>query len=924
LRRILFGSAKGVQWHAAFVEAGFLNPTDLPKPTPAREEGFVNIPPWPITDYLVSTSADFGRPELEEVAGKFLVFLRAATGYARERGYGNYRVWWQFAKVIANLPPELVRLEDLWMIDYWLDDRYERGMVAKTLGERWLPDLLTSPNAHRESLALGLLDLLYKVKVVERGQGDATRKDAVFRFDDWHAKKLTESLARRAGTALGATAVGLFRARLESMVRELDSDKWSCIWRPAIEEHEQNRVEDTDNILVDAFRDALDGFIEHTPAEATAFVSDLMLSTCVTTRRVGYYAIDQHFPVLRSLLSSGIRRSDLASNLRHEVWHLLNNNYPQFSDTAKAETLAAIDEMVEKDEDGRENPGATAYRRAVWLSAIGNCDNDAAKRHQEYVRIVGGEPEHPDFASYTWTQSGVGESPIPVDELLAMDVDALVVRLKAYRDPGRFGEPGIQGLAKAFRSAVKSEPLRYHNRLSRFLELDFTYVHELVEAFSELWNEKAQLPWHDVWAHLLGFCEALITADRFWAAENAEARSAFVANRYWIVSGISRLIESGTRSDEHAFSEQLLPQAERILLQILRREVGEDFKPDSDAVSVAINSPRGRCIEALLNLTLRHCRLEDQRAGAHAQSWGHFSQIFDSELTRAEDGEYEFVTLLVNYLPNLMYISKEWTLQNLPRMFDESKYQKWLCAMQAYACVSTVYDDVYQFLKVNGHFLRALDDVNLKDRVDEKIVQNIAIAYVNDLENIADPDALIDALIQRRKPPELKQVIWFLWTLRKDGDEKIRRKVLELWPRLLAAADTGSREGRQLLPQLCNSTVFIDKVNDTNRELVLSVAKYADEDHHSSDLLESIARISEQQPAEAYEIWRVTLERSQPDFPGEAVRAALSNLARSGANGLRNAKNIVSKYAARGNDEPRRVLAELEGSQGGSTGVATS
>ena len=193
----------------------------------------------------------------------------------------------------------------------------------------------------------------------------------------------------------------------------------------------------------------------------------------------------------------------------------------------------------------------------------------------------------------------------------------------------------------------------------------------------------------------------------------------------------------------------------------------------------------------------------------------------------------------------------------------------------------------------------------------EKIIQNIAVAYVNNFENLEDESSLIHILLIRRKYQELSQLIWFLWTLRKDGDENIRAKIFELWPRLLEVIDTNSREGKKLASKLCDWSVFVDEVSEGNKHLILAVAQFAEEDYNSHDLLESIAKISVKQPFEAYEIWLRLLDGTSSDFPEEAIKSALTNLVRAGSGGQRKAKDVVSKYIKGGNERPSQWLREI-------------
>lgn len=908
LRPILFRKAVGVHWFNAFEEAGFLNPADIPPPVPAKDEGYVNIPVWPITDYLVATSDQLRDPRNEGYAKRFLEFIRAATSYAMEHEFGNYRAWWQFSKIVRNFPPHLIDQTDSTLFEYWLDDKYERGLVAENLGEHWLVDLLDRNDEHCNALAMGLLSVLYEVKFVDKRYGDSNRQEAVLRFDSWHARKITQKAAPKAGQVLGRQAVEAFRCALDSILKTLNNDRWSSLWRAAIEEHEQNHVaDDAEDILVAGMRDALLAFINVAPAEAKNYVAELLGSPFETIKRVALYAIDQRYQQLGGLVCQVLSGRYFTSNFRHEMWVLLHNHYQRFSGPERELVREIIAQVVQLDESGQQHEGATNYERSIWLNAIYEFGDAENRLYQECISVLGREPEHPEFASYTTSGWVEHESPIPKDELLSMEVDELVKRLESYKNTG----PGLEGLTKALREVVKASPTRFITQLDKFADLDLAYVYQLLEAYGELWTEKAFLPWDDIWQPLLAFCEHLIKQGRFWAAENALERSHFVANRYWVVGSIARLIENGTRSDEHAFSENYLDQAKAILIVLLANEKGDEFKPGSDVVSISINSPRGRCLEAFINLSLRACRLADKHGGDHAEVWKTLEPTYNAELARADIGEYEFATLVVNYLPNFLYMSKEWVLGNLSKIFDQENYQTWLCAMSGYAYVNTVYEGIYDYLKRQGHFTRALDDENLKERVVEKVVQNIAIGFINGFENLNDEASLIRQLLERRKQEELSQLIWFMWTLRKEGDTKVQSKVFELWPRLLTAIDTSSRDGKKLASRLSTWSVFIDKVDDANKPLILAVAGHVEDDYNSHVLLEMIARTSKAQPREAYEIWLKLLENTCTDFPEEAVRTALKAIAQSSAEGMRQAKDIVSTYLKGGNERPSIWLREL-------------
>lgn len=911
LQPFFFRKAKGLKWFDALSEKGFFRAENNPPPTPSQEKGYVNIPFWPAAEYLVSASDELKEKQHENYAEQFLEIIRTATAYAKKNQFSNYRTWWQFSKVIQNIPPSLVKTYDINIIDYWLNDPYDRSLIATEIGSKWLVSLLDRAEEHSRELALGLIEMLFKLEVAKPNKSGESRK-AALRFDDWHAKKISESVASKAGRALGIAAARVFQNRLETLLLDENSDKWSSVWRRAIEDHEQDQyARDANSIIVSSYRDCLLAFHDADPDAGRQYVDALLKSSYDTIRRIAIYAINQRFGHLRPLLDQVIHNAFFTSNFQHELWHLLNKHYNEFFEHERERVIRIILTHVEHDKDGNVHKGASSYWRAIWLAAIKDSGTEVAKLYAQSVKDAGSEPEHPDFSSYMRAGFVTHKSPYSLEELLALSVDALVERLNSYQDPGDFFGPGIQGLAKTIRQLIKTEPLRYSTHLDQFLSCDLAYIYELLEAYHELWSQNVALPWNDVWFGLLTFSQQLVGQFRFWDPQNAQRRSSFVANRYWIVGTVARLIEDGVKSDEHAFSDRFLAQAEDIILVLLKNEQGEEFKSDSDAVSIAINSPRGRALEALINLTLRCCRIADKVPGNHTDVWKHFESIFAEELKRADNNEFEFVTLVANYLPNFLYMSKDWTLSNLERIFDQTNQQKWRCAMQGYAHVNNVYEGVYRHLREHGDFIRALDDEKVSDRVQEKVIQNIVVGFLSDYDALSDNSGPLCQLVLRKRHSELSHLIWFVWTLRDTHDQKVRGKVFELWRQINAVIDTTIDDDKKLASKLCTWIAFIDDVSESNKHLILDIAPYADESHNAYEILEGIARISDKYPIAAYEIWLRVLEGSRPDFPDEAIRQSLRNLVKHGADGLRNAKRIVDQYIKGGNERPAEMLTAI-------------
>ena len=783
LRPLFFRKVKGLKWFDHLEKRGYFSPERTPKPVPANEEGYIKVPLWTAIEYLVKSAPELSDEGNIKYADKFLQILVEVTNYAKKNQFGNYRTWLQFANIIIQIPYKIISVDKLNIVDYWLDDKYERGIIARVIGEQYVPMLLEENDNYAAQLATRLIEILYKITFIPTEYDDSNKEEALLRFDSYHAKKITEKIAKLAGEKIDINAIQVFDNYLKNILDRLNNDSWSYVWQPAIENHNQNKYrENAENILILAYREALEGYIRIKPDTASEYVKSMLLSDYQTIQRIAIYVISNNYKLFKEVSNSILDIKYLTNNFRHEMWHFFNKNYNNLTSQQQNKILEIISFIYKYDDEGEYHSAASAYHKAIWLSAIRYFGSKEEQLYSRSIKTAKTEPDHPDFPFYMSVGWGGQKSPKTIEELQAMSIDDLVIELANYEDQGSFDEPGLEGLSKVFKQLVKANPINFYLKLNKFKNLDFAYLNEIIEAYSDLWAEESRLPWDDVWEKLLEFCSGIIVQDRFWDPKNAKERESFVANRYWIVSSIGRLIEAGTKSDDYAFNDRLIPKAEKIIAYLLNRETGSSYKIESDAVFVSINSPRGHCLEALINLSLRSCRIADQNNEDHSDIWLHFQHYYDSELDRGEanNPEYEFATLVTNYLPNFLYMSKQWVLENLHRIFNKTCYLKWLCAMQGYSYVNTVYQEIYEYLKYHGDFLKVLNDHNIRDRTQERMIQNIVIAYINNYESINDEQSLIGELIRRKNHVEIGHLIWFIWTQRSKKNFNILNKIFEI------------------------------------------------------------------------------------------------------------------------------------------------
>lgn len=916
LQSYFFKKLKGLHWLALLYEKGYFSIDKMPIPVPSRQEGFFQIPYWPAAIYISNISKELSKKDNEDSAQLVLNIIRECTQDAKDREISNYKVWYQFSQVLPNIPSSLINEQDILAIEYWLSDRYEPGMAAEEVGSKFLKNIIV--NNEMQDYALKILSIIFSLTYNERETGTYKRLEATFGLRDYSIKKITKDLAPLIGSELQKDGLQLFESLLTDVLDKTDKDTWSSLWRNAIEDHAQNYSRDeAENILVDIFRDSLLSFLDNNIEQGKIYLDYLLDSKYQVLKRIAIYVIGERIYKLTDLVPFVFKEEFLDDNYRHEVWQFMHKNFSHIKAEIRKPFLDYINGIIVTDDNNDVDEGATAYRRAIWLSSIKDQVPILLNKYNEYVEQAGTEPEHPDFTSYMHSARSIeSNSPIPLEDLQKMEIADLILTMDTTEEGDGFRESGRSGLIKAFRSVVKNNPDAILLNINLFVDKDLAYSHQIIEGFRELWKNKENIGWDKAWQVLLDFCQKLVSRDDFWSEENSRERNTYIANRQWLVSSISGLIEDGVRSDEHAFNITLLSQSFDLIITLLSRQEGENFDISRDSVSIAINSPRGKCIEALINHALRTMRQIDLLGETKESVWSKYVDIFNEELNKQENGEFEFVTLVANYLPNFLYMANDWVIKNLPMIFNKDNHQAWVSAFDGYSYVGTVYENIYAFLRDEGHFSAALDDENLRSQVSDKIIQGAVVAFIYGFEQLGGENSLLSLIIKRNQYQELHQIIWFSWTQRKKEDDKLTSKIIELWPHILNIIDFESDDGRKIASDLCDWIVFVEELDDEVYDKLFQVALYAEYNHNSHEFLRGIHRLSDVYPNEAQKLWLRMLEEYSYAYPEDAIKGALSNflkldMGNSSHEGLRLANGIIDAYLKQDQEKPRDWLKEL-------------
>lgn len=902
----LFKKVDSLIWFDAFKDSGLFSPELNPVPFKTADNTF-QIPSWPITEYLVSSSFKLRDENDVEMARKYLSLLKEVTQYAVANERSNYRTWWQFSKVLRKIPLEVIKLEDLGCVSDWLNDKFDRYLVNEEISE-WMLELVDINTEQSVSFAIFLLDKLFAIHSVEGRYADK-KHEAVLGFDDYHAGKFVEENASSLGEKLGLLAVNLCEQKIKEVLDINRNDKWSNVWRNAIPEHKQNsRHNDADDIVLKLFRDALLGYVKKdSDNNANEKLTELINSDYQTITRVAIYVASECFEKLeQQVVNLVIQPNHFNDKYRHELWHFIHKNYSSLQAEQQQSVIEAIKSLNVTDEGtGVLLDKPTAYKQLNWFAAIKDENELTQEMYQACVDIAGVEPDHPDFSCYMSGGIAVDVSPLSVSELAVMleDVDSLIHFLNEYKEVGHFNEPGIEGLVNTFEELVLLDSCEILNNLDAFIELEPHYVDKIFSAYSKLWTDKAQRSWNELWPKIINFATKLFNEASFWNSVDNTDSGLLIGDKHWVISSYCRLIETGCENGERTFGLELTQDIKNTLELILNKASGEDFNDDSDAVSIAINSPRGRCLEVYVKLALYQCRDVEKGSDEHKEIWAGYQPTFDNELSKPEAAdEYEFITILLMYVRNFLYLSKDWTVQNIEPMFGETNSLQWRCAIQAYSYVGWLIPEIHAHFKEKKYYPALLDDKTLSDTVKGRYVEYACIAYLQKRDQL-DDESLLRLLLVRQKESELSKVVWFLWSIRGQNVEKTKELVFALWPDLVDLINQQDSDKKPLASKLALWAEYIEELTVDTKAWLMTVAPYINDDHNGMSFMQEMARLSEGYAFDVANIWMETLTKPFYMYDLAPLEKIFKNIISLGQEGQTIAKTIADIYI-KNNDEP--------------------
>ncbi len=838
-------------------------------PGPIPDEGGWRFPRWPAARYLQRVAAK--RPS--DVAA---ILRRIRSDNPVVSSELVEALWAMPPAKAASVVPAVLR---------WLEHPDDLLLTYRIV------DLIRHL-AEGEQLGAGLklLNALLQPELPESKNGEPYYGAEVRSQRDRHqVEELLKGVADLFPLEALERVLPILEKRLKDALRlekggSIGRSDFSSGWRPAIEDHEQNRPGGYKSHLVLALRDVLVALPDTSPRLLPT------LNRYVRSRRSIFRRLALHRARVggrslrrfrRDLLLNA--RLDSDSNCLHELYLLRSQC---FSDLTHSERKLAIDRLSTRPKRRRgESKADYQHRsRATFVKRLGVIEKwlfgDIKRRYKAIVREHG-KPEHPDFLMYTQAGFVSETSPKEADELKTMPLEEIVELLQVWV-PGPKGtflsEESRLGLARELQSAVRNEPQRFVKEINLFAApaLHGMYVQHLLDGLREALKDGKAIDWDKV----IDFCEQLLTSDlgRYDTTGDPENES----RGSWVASAMASLLEEAYKAEERAPRGYLWERTERIF-EVLARDPEPDEEYEAtyggsnmDPFTLSLNTARGRLMHALFSFA-RHVALAETDGPDQASAQPSdrrlrpgIRTLLESQLDKTVDPSEAVHSVFGVYLPLLLYADRQWTLEVLPRIFPSSpKY--WWAAFESHIMYGQFQAPIYKLLQTE--YRRGIEEARAtrpeRSRLatfEEQLGKHMAAVFWHGLEDVRDPTSNLALFFERSADEARSTFVWLVWRALQDAkpdvDSDQWRRCKALWE-YRAAAARASDSAEPLKRELESYAWWLNETQEdvrTIRDLILVIIPYLDRSTQAGNVIEYLDRQVETSPSIVTDILRKLVE----------------------------------------------------------------
>ena len=890
-----FRGLKYPTWLEPLKEAGWFNPDENPLPYESPDTpGYYRIPIWYALEY-VETIANHPERDVDLLVKivNTIVDCTDETGERIKNDGTNRRL----IKIIGTFPINRIERKHIT----FMSNALKYGWVSREIGETILPKLLSEG---KNDLHLDLLKVMFDAKVVN-GQIRPV-------MEEYWLKEAIKQQEQAISELCGFEAAEIVLTQIRTLIAE-GVHSFDFIERIEVEPSYGRRQRYAE--LLVSFTCRL--FHLASPDTIAETVKSLLKETIASSHnhqytrgypatfgRIALNVITHHYDDLKRLFWEWDGNPLEEYELKPQLYQLIETCCLRFDESEIEQILHWIEShqyIRQLVEDNEKDAKVAALYKREWLTALLKTGNEkVAATYQKYKQINPKKIESPGLSRAI--KIGHEEmSVMTVAELSEMS-NARIVQYLNDSQEEKFWTDSIHGLVKVLREYVEANPRRFTDDLHPFQGARYQYQHSILSGLLNVWRDKREFDWEA----LLEFIHQIFSSEQFWT-EHFEKPPNY---RDWIISTTADLITEGTGDDKYAFDAHLLPLAEKILIVLVKKVESSVFTLE-DLSSKVLDSVRGKVFSAMVHYALRYARINNPK---QVSRWSQtIRKDFTKRLDRSLEPSLEFSFTLGHYLPNLLYLDKEWVVDNIDRIFPRQDESHWEAAFSGYLFLPQTPEDLYFLLKKRGDYQKALNTDFADSRVLSRLIEHVCTGWIEDNEALNDETSLIYQLINSGNPKLLSGMVDFVPRRQYDASDKVNSKVKPAWRTLIAILSPKSTEAeyREILGSLSGWLGLIDRIDAEALKWLKLSAKYVERGFDSASFVEALRKHVTQTPKEVGEIYLEMLNNKiYPDYPPTDIQEIVRILYNQGYK--EKADDICNLYAAAGFNFLRPLYEEYQ------------
>jgi hypothetical protein len=723
----------------------------------------------------------------------------------------------------------------------------------------------------------------------EKAQGQPSRQDGYWYKDG--LKKVVPALASRKPCEFLVKLCDWLKVSVEAKKRvdpNTGSD-YSYMWRPAIEEHEQNWDYDFVGVMVGFVRQGFDQAIRDEKMPLEEAIEILARYQYRIFKRIRLHLINEFAEVNRALARRVIMDRNLFDDrqYKHEYAMLVGRRLglltPEERDTwfgwiDAGPDMSAFDEFMKQrlgreatDEDRQNRKQYWQFEKLHWVRK--HLEGER-RRFYEDMFATHGEPEFADLHSRIDSGFRGNESPMAVAELTELTFEQAVERVSSWV-PGehRFMGPNLEGLASTFGQYVATNPETFSAQAGALTERPAIFVREFINQMAEAIKTGGEI---DVPA-VLELCRWVLERPLEERTTPEEEHGGLVDEDWqWTRDTISRLVKNICKATIDDTPRSPLDGLREPIWQLVGvlchgraksyivHDIAEDDPRVHDYIDMGINSSRGNAVEAALEYArwvANHLKKTD---GQHEIVPGGFDvmpevrEMLEWQIA-PDNRSFEALAVIGSRISLIYWIDKNWLGANAARLFrlegiteSPPMVQGW-AAWNAFLVSGRPHIEFYNLFREQVAYAVAQSArVNLTERTSEqpmyRLGEHLMILYGRGELGLDDDGGLLRRFLTDSHPDVRRHAVGFVGQSL-ESDEKIPEEVVgrfqELWS--IYWAGTGKKDAQEkpdawLFGTWFASGQFPEQWALEQLESLVEVTPLPEPDHAIAEQLAKIAR----------------------------------------------------------------------------------